>query len=55
MLNADLRGGLERRLTMIARERESDAEARDLPRSDLLWLLVLLAGSCLAVPLMQAL
>ena len=55
VLNADLRDELERRLTVIACERESDAEARDLPPSDLLWLLALLAGACLAVPFVQAL
>lgn len=55
MLNADLRDELERRLTLIASERESDAEAHDLAPSDLCWLLALLAGACLAVPLVQAL
>jgi hypothetical protein len=55
MLNADLRDELERRLTVIAREREGDPGARDLPRGDLLWLLAMLAAACVAVKLMQAL
>jgi hypothetical protein len=55
VLNADLREELERRLTVIAREREGDPGARDLPRGDLVWLLALLAAACFAVPLMQTL
>lgn len=55
MLNADLRNELERRLAVIARDVEADADTRDLLPADMLWLLGLLAGACLAVPLMQAL